>query len=140
MQRAAWVPGWYELDPILEVGAFGEYGFWRNVPDELRGPEELVLYNTLMHEDDVVWAAGTIAAIRHPDLGPLRKADTRGLDYKLTLHDGTQLLVNAEESPGELHEQHGSGWKRSARTVREWRFVVEFVSLSAPRPRRHSQR
>jgi hypothetical protein len=134
MEAAAWVPGWYELDPPLEVGLTDEFAFWRVVPDALRGPERLVLYNTLWHPEDAVVARGTIAAIRHPELGAVRKVDTRGLDYTLTLADGTELLVNAEEAPGKVHERAGGQWRESLRVIRDWRFVVEFEPLSEPQP------
>jgi hypothetical protein len=134
MERAAWVPGWYELDPPLEVGLADEFAFWRVVPEHIRGPELLVLYNTLWRPEDVVVASGTIAAIRHPDLGEIRKVDTRGLDYTITLADGTELLVNAEEEPGKVFEQAGEQCAESSRVLTDWRFVVEFESLSEPRP------
>ena len=134
MEAVAWVPGWYALDPSLEVGLSAEFAFWRVVPDHLRGPERLVLYNDLWHPQDAVVARGTIAAIRHPELGAIRKVDTRGLDYTLTLADGTELLVNAEEEPGQLFERAGEQWRESALVVSDWRFVVEFESLSEPKP------
>lgn len=134
MVEVAWVPGWYELDPPLEVGLSGEFAFWRVIPEHLRGPESLVLYNDLWHPEDAVVASGTIAAIRHSDLGEVRKVDTRGLDYTITLADGSELLVNAEEEPGNLHERDGDQWQASSRSVCDWRFVVVFESLSEPRP------
>jgi hypothetical protein len=134
MEAVAWVPGWYELDPPLEVMQTDEFAFWRVVPDHLCGPERLVLYNTLWHPNDAVIARGTIAAIRHPEFGAVRKVDTRGLDYTITLADGTELLVNAEEEPGKLYERVGEEWRESPRVVSDWRFVVEFASLSEPRP------
>lgn len=134
MERVAWVPGWYELDPPLEVGLTDEFAFWRLVPAPLRGPERLVLYNTLWHPEDALVARGTIAAIRHPELGEVRKVDTRGLDYTITLTDGTKLLVNAEEEPGKLFEWVGEQWVESSRVATTWRFVVEFESLSEVRP------
>lgn len=133
MTLAAWVPGWYELDPLLEVGLADEFAFWREVPDHLRGPEALVLYNTLWHPEDALVARGTITAIRHPELGSVRKIDTRGLDYTITLEDGSELLVNAEEEPGRLFERVGDQWADSLRAVTNWRFVVEFGSLSEPK-------
>jgi hypothetical protein len=134
MEAVAWVPGWYELDPPLEVGQSDEFAFWRVMPDHLRGLERLVLYNALWHPEDAVVASGRIVAIRHPELGAVRKVDTRGLDYTLTLADGTELLVNAEEEPGRLYERVGDNWTESPRAVSDWRFVVEFESLSEPRP------
>src|SRR5262249_48264741 len=96
---AAWVPGWYGLDRPLEVGVTAEFAFWRAVPSHLRGPESLVLYNILWRPQDVIVACGTIAAIRHRELGDVQKVDTRGLSYTITLIDGTELLVEAEEQP-----------------------------------------
>jgi len=121
---AAWVPGWYGLDPTLEVGMTDEFAFWRVIPDHIRGPEPLVLYNTLWHPEDAVVVCGTIAAIRHPELGAVTKVNTRGLDYTITLADGTELRVEAEETPGLCYE----------RDVNDWRFVVEFESLSKRGP------
>lgn len=134
MEAVAWVPGWYELDPPLEVGQSDQFAFWRMTPDHIRGPERLVFYNTLWQSEDAVVASGRIVAIRHPELGAVRKVDTRGLDYTLTLADGTELLVNAEEEPGKLYERTGERWAESTRVVSDWRFVVEFESLSEPRP------
>ncbi|QDU18638.1 hypothetical protein ETAA1_05310 [Urbifossiella limnaea] len=133
MVEVAWVPGWYELDPPLEVGLTGTFAFWRVVPDHLRGPESLVLYNTLWHPEDAVIARGTISAIRHPELGAVRKVDTCGLDYTIVLADGMELTVNAEEAPGDLSEWVEDRWRASSRRVRDWRFVVEFESLSEPK-------
>ncbi len=134
MVEVAWVPGWYELDPSLEVGQTDEFAFWRVVPDHLRGPESLVLYNTLWSPRDVIVARGTIAAIWHPELGAVRKVDTRGLDYTIVLVDGSELIVNAEEEPGQLCERVGEQWRVSSRAVGDWRFVVAFESLSEPQP------
>lgn len=130
MIRAAWVPGWYELDPVLEVGLSGEFAFFRVVPDSLRGPEALILYNDLWHPRDFAVATGTISAIRHPELGEIRSVDTRGLDYTITLMDGTEILVNAEEDPGKMFEGRLGDWVESKRVVTQWRFAVEFESLS----------
>ena len=134
MVEVAWVPGWYELDPPLEVGLTDEFAFWQSVPDHLRGAEHLVLYNDLWHPAAVVVARGTIAAIRHPELGAIRKVDTRGLDYTITLADDTELTVNAEEEPGKLYERAGEQWQVSPREVRDWRVIVVFASLSELQP------
>jgi hypothetical protein len=134
MERVAWVPGWYELDPALEVGLSDEFAFWKVVPEHLRGAEALVLFNTVGHPEEAVFAHGTIVCIRHPELGEVRRVDTRGLDYTLTLADGTELLVNAEEEPGKLFERAGAQWVESSRAITNWRFVVEFEPLSEPRP------
>ncbi|MBI3411051.1 MAG: hypothetical protein HY040_22180 [Planctomycetes bacterium] len=133
-ENVAWVPCWYELDQPLEVGQSGDFAFWWLVPEHLRGPERLVLCNDFSHSGNLLIARGTIAAIRHPELGAIRKINTRGLDYTITLADGTELLVNAEEDPGKLYERDGERWAESPRVISNWRFVVEFESLSEPKP------
>jgi hypothetical protein len=134
MIQVAWVPGWYELDQAIEVGHNYEFAFWRVIPEDLRGPETLVLYNTLWRPEDAVVASGTIANINHRELGQIQKIDTRGLDYTFVLVDGTELLVNAEEQPGRLFERAGASWVAAKRVVSNWRCVVEFKSLSEPTP------
>jgi hypothetical protein len=134
MERVAWVPGWYELDPPLEVGAEREFAFWRAIPNHLLGAERLVLYNTLRRPEEALDAHGRITAIHHPALGDVSRVDTRGLDYTITLADGTKLLVNAEEEPGKLFHRAGDRWAESSLVVEDWRFVVEFESLSQLRP------
>jgi hypothetical protein len=114
----------------LEVGLDAEFVFWRVVPDHLRGPERLVFYNTIWHPGDGLFASGTIVAIRHPELGEIRKIDTRGLDYTITLADGTELLANAEEDPGKIYERTSGNWVESNRVVSDWRIDVDFESLS----------
>lgn len=129
MTLAVWIPGWYKLDPPLEVGLSDDFAFWRLVPDYLSEQEPLVLYNTLWHPENALIAHDTIAGIRQIDLGAIRKVDTRGLDYTITLADGTELLVNAEEQPGKLFERGGSQWVESLRRISNWRFIVEFAEL-----------
>jgi hypothetical protein len=130
MERAAWIPGWYELDQPLEVGDEGEYAFWRVVPAHLQGRERLVFYNTLWNEKDAIWATGKIIRIYHQELGEVRKVDTEGLDYTIIMADGVELLVNAEEKPGKIYEGKPGAWIESKRVVSEWRFEVQFESLS----------
>ncbi len=137
--EVAWVLGWYALDPTLSVGLSDKFAFWRVVPDYLRGFEPLVLYNTIWQPEDAVVASGTILAIRHPELGEVRKVETRGLDYTITLAEGTELTVNAEEEPGKLFERIGDQWQQSSRVVSDWRFVVVFESLSEPQPATYSR-
>lgn len=140
MERVAWIPGWYELDLYLEVGLEDEFAFWRVVPEYLRGPEELVLYNDLHKPEDELFASGKIVGIRHPELGQIRKVDTFGLDYTITLADGIEIVVNAEEEPGKLFEGKPGAWFESNRVVSQWRFAVDFESLSTFAPERRRKR
>src|SRR5215472_14207005 len=130
MERAAWVPGWYELDQPLEVGLEAEFVFWRVVPDSFRRPERFVFYNDTWRPEKGVFAQGKIAAIHHPELGQIRKVDTCGLDYKITLLDGTLLAVNAEEEPGKIYERQSEAWIQSPRVLSDWTLEVEFESIS----------
>src|SRR5262245_39284355 len=104
MTEVAWIPGWYEHDPYLEVGLEDEFAFWRVVPEELRAAEGLVLHNDLLRPGEAIFAIGKITHIRHPDLGAILKVDTHGLDYLIVLEDGTEIAVNAEEDPGKMFE------------------------------------
>jgi hypothetical protein len=130
MVHAAWIPGWYELDQPLEVGAEGEFIFWRVVPDYLGNSKDLVFYNTLWHERNGVFGTGKISEIRHPQLGNIRKIDTRGLGYTITLLDGTEFLVNAEEEPGKMFEGEPGDWTESRRVISDWQCEVTFEALS----------
>lgn len=130
MVKATWIPGWYELDPNLEVGLEAQFAFWRQVPEHLCGSEELVLYNDLSNPREPMFASGKIFSIWHPDLGDIRKVDTHGLDYTITLGDGAEIVVNAEEDPGKMFEGKPGAWVESKRVVSEWRFTIEFESLS----------
>ena len=138
MERAAWVPGWYELDQPLEVGLEAEFVFWRIVPDYLRRPERLVFYNDTWRPEQGVFAQGKIASIRHPELGEIRKVDTRGLDYTIILLDGTMLAVNAEEYPGKIYEGQPGAWVESPRALSDWTLEVEFESISETYPERRN--
>lgn len=130
MVHAAWIPGWYELDQPLEVGVEREFVFWRVVPHYLSNSEGLVFYNTLWHEGDGVFGTGRILRIRHLELGDIRNIDTRGLDYTITLVDGSELLVNAEEEPGKMFEGRPGDWTESKRVILDWQCEVTFEALS----------
>jgi hypothetical protein len=138
MERVAWVPAWYGDDQSLAVGQTDEFLFWRVVPEELRGPEPLVLYSFSGQPGDFIAASGTVLAISNPELGDIREVDTRSrrLAYVIHLADGTTLEVDTEEEPGRLFDS--SGW--SSRIVNDWRLSVEFDSLSELRPEADTSR
>jgi hypothetical protein len=125
---AEWIPGWYELGPMLEVRMTADFAFWRTPSVHILGPQPLVLYNSLWHPEQALVAWGTVTAIRHADLGDIQSVNTRGLDYTITLADGRQLVVNAEEEPGRV-----CGWVHGESPlphIVDWRFVVEFSALA----------
>lgn len=118
---------------MLEVGLTAEFAFCREISDGLHGPESLVFYTGLSGgQFDVAW--GTIAAIHHADFGSIRTISARGLDYTIVLDNGKQLIVNAEENPGQLYEQHGEEWIEAALAISKWRFTVEFSALAEREP------
>jgi hypothetical protein len=121
-RTAQWRPGWYELDQSIEVGLRAEFGF-------LEDEEPLVFHNTLWEPNRALAAIGTIAGITHAQLGPLRKVDARGLDYTFVLEDGRELIVNAEEEPGKLHERLEGQWQPAPFQTEDWTLNVEFAEL-----------
>lgn len=130
MAQAVWIPGWYALDQSLEIGVEDEFVFWRVTAYTLGNSRGLVFYNTVWHEGDGVFGTGRILTIRHPELGDIRKIDTRGLDYTITLMDGAELLVNAEEEPGKIFDGQPGDWTESKRVILDWQCAVTFDALS----------
>ena len=86
-----------------------------------------------------MFASGKISRIRQPELGDIRKLDTCGLDYTITLVDGAAIVVNAEEDPGKMFEGKPGLGRVNARCLR-WRFAIEFESLSEFSPDRKRKR
>ena len=119
---AQWRPGWYELDQSIEVGLRAEFGF-------LADADPLIFHNTLWEPNRAVAAVGTIARITHDQLGSVRKVDAVGLDYTFVLEDGRELVVNAEEEPGKLHERLDGRWQPTPFQTEDWTLKVEFAEL-----------
>ncbi len=60
--------------------------------------------------------------------------NTRGLDYKITLMDGSDILVNAEEEPGFTSVWVNDHWIARSPQVSDWLVVVEFSALGELTP------
>lgn len=118
IERAIWLPFWYELDQSIEVGVVDDFDFFREAPEYL-GPEQRpVFYHGSWNERHLFCTARKrIVSIRHHQLGAIRKIDTRGLDYTFTMLDGRVLKVEAEESPGWVYDIPDP--------VDDWRVEVE---------------
>jgi hypothetical protein len=56
---------------------------------------------------DAVLRRARILRINHPTLGDLKRIETEGLVYVLTLIGGEQVRVEAEESPGTIERAPG---------------------------------
>jgi hypothetical protein len=99
--EAAWIPAWRELDQSLEVGLRDQFWFFKQAAGgESPTGADLVFFNRLVAEGDSEIRLATVVAIEHPELGPLQRIDTGGLDYLFVCPDGREIVVNAEEEPG----------------------------------------
>lgn len=88
---------WHELDQPIKVGEVSTLYFDRDaVP--------LRFYDARLGDVPILERRCVIDAIDHPDLGQVAEIDTNGLDYTITLANGTAFLVEAEESPGYVYE------------------------------------
>src|SRR5438874_1465309 len=113
-ERALWHPFWYELDQSLEVGLVNNFDFFRVAPGYLTKEALPVFYFGNWRDKDLYFSARKrIIAIRHGKLGSIQKIDTKGLNYTFTMTDGSELLVEAEETPGLVygHTEPITDWR-----------------------------
>ena len=133
--HALWIPFWYECDQALAVGRTGDYWFFKDPPPACRSMADLVFANGLdLASDASIMARGTVASITHASLGAVASVDTTGLVYTMTLEDGTEVGIEAEETPGVAEE-------RRFEAVSDWRLYVvlddvTFASSPSPSPPR----
>ena len=99
-----WKPAWYELDQSIVVGDIDLF--------YLSG-DYLYFWNDLIRDNDCEVKA-EILSISHSELGDIKGIITIGLDYSIYLSNGSEIIVNAEESPGDI--------VNSECVVREWDF------------------
>lgn len=102
-----WEPGWYELDQSIVVGDIDLFYLSK---DKSR------FANGFAGDDDYEVRA-EVLSIHHPDLGDIKGIIAIGLDYTIYLGDGGEIIVDAEECPGEIE---GSQY-----IVNQWNFDVE---------------
>lgn len=113
-----WKPGWYELDQSIVVG---DRDLFYLSEDDRYFSHALLTSRGREHE-----VRAEILRITHPDLGEIRGAIAIGLDYSIYLSDGTELLVEAEETPGMLYDPRY--------TVSDWTFDVEINIIEDDEP------
>ena len=89
--KVIWKPYWYELDQPLIVGEKLKYYLTK---------DKLCLANGGATDQDIEIEA-EITNIYHSELGELLKVDTKGLTYTFYLLDGTHIVIDAEENPGD---------------------------------------
>ncbi len=102
-----WKPRWYELDQSIVVG---------DVDLFYLSKDNLYFANGFAADNDCEVKA-KILNINHLELGNIKGIITIGLDYSIYLGDRSVIIVNAEESPGDI--------ENSKYVVREWEFDVQ---------------
>jgi len=125
--RALWRPAWFELDQPLEVDFEDEYAFCNVYPPGVPSGFDLVFHNPLLDQSDPILRRARIARIHHAILGDVRRVETKGLVYAITLIDGTSIQVEAEETPGEIEYTPASHIAK----IDNWDLDVE-VSIASP--------
>lgn len=127
IHNAIWTPGWYELDQTLVLGERQKYWFFQDPPEECRnrGSDlDLVFYNQLDSTRNCVVRYAKIMEMSHPQLGPLLRVDTDGLDYIFFPVDGEEVVVNAEEEPGVTYN--------GDQEIEDWSVFVTLAEVSQP--------
>ncbi len=125
IRSTVWTPGWYELDQSLVLGERQKYWFFQTPPDEIiptDEPVDFVFYNQLDSNKNCVVRYAKILEMSHPQLGPLLRIDTDGLDYIFFPVEGDEVVVNAEEEPGMTYD--------GGPEVKDWSVRVKLGEVS----------
>jgi hypothetical protein len=108
-----WIAHWYELDYPLEINKEDDYFI---IPQENR-------FATALDNDKLITKLrGSIVSIFHPQIGFIKKIDTKGLVYKIYDLENAEYQVEAEQGPGEIL------WPENIK-INEWIFDVELIQL-----------
>jgi hypothetical protein len=133
MTEALWLPGWYNLDQTIAVGAADDWLFWNDrdamfenafpVPDVPSA--DLYFFNDVSSESRCHRWHATIQRIAHPTIGDLQRVDTTRFGvYDYVTPDGKVYKVEAEQDPGYCYSPDV---KTDA-----WHVLVTLNSVSAP--------
>ena len=126
-QTATWIPGWYELDQTLSLGERQKVWFFQTPPDEVAvdGPTpDFIFFNQLDSTTNCQVRFAKVVEMIHPELGPLTKIDTDGCDYIFFPVDGEEVVVNAEEDPGNAYDENVN--------IDQWTVFVKLEDVSEP--------
>ncbi len=126
-QTATWIPGWYELDQTLALGERQKVWFFQTPPDEVAvdGPTpDFIFFNQLDSTTNCQVRFAKVVEMLHPILGPLAKIDTDGCDYIFFPVDGEEVVVNAEEDPGNTYDENLN--------IDQWTVFVKLEDVSEP--------
>ena len=101
-----WQPAWHELDQSLAIGetsliALEEISPPRQFNDQLIQWK----FSTGLDPDGGFEKNATVDAIHHPILGEILKVDACGLDYIVYPANGEEIIIDAEEDPGIVHNR-----------------------------------
>ena len=127
--KAVWTPSWYELDQSIAVGAQDKFWFFQDNPSlELTGDSveqvDLVFFNQLDSACNSEVRFAHVEEIHHEVLGALQRVDTDGLDYVFKLANGDEVMVNAEEEPGQTYDDDLQ--------IENWSVIVMLKEVSEP--------
>ena len=126
-QTSTWIPGWYELDQTLSRGERQKVWFFQTPPDEVavNGPTpDFIFFNQLDSTTNCQVRFAKVVEMIHPELGPLTKIDTDGCDYIFFPVDGEEVVVNAEEDPGNAYDENVN--------IDQWTVFVKLEDVSEP--------
>ena len=125
---AIWTPGWYELDQTLVLGQRQKFWFFETAPDSMSAENqlqaELVFFNKTDTSENCVARYARIDEMCHAQLGAVLRVDADGLDYIFTPVEGEEVIVNAEEEPGQAYDLGES--------ISDWSLHVKLSEVSEP--------
>jgi hypothetical protein len=104
--HVCWQPAWHELDQSLALGETSLIAL-----EEISPPLQIDdqtfqwKFSTGLDPDGGFEKNVRIDAIHHPILGEVLKIDACGLDYIVYPANGEEIIIDAEEDPGVVHNR-----------------------------------
>jgi hypothetical protein len=92
---ATWQAAWYELDQPIKIGLTD--GFWFT---NEKGQKKF--FAGLLPNNNIEKITGAITSTTHKYLGSISEIHTVGLTYKIVLSSGKEIIIEAEETPGQI--------------------------------------
>ena len=94
-----WQAAWHELDQPIKLGLKDIFILTENAG-------VLRFCTGFASEKEVKEIEGEILKIDHKTLGEISEIDTSGLTYQIKLISGKEIVVEAEETPGEIENDY----------------------------------
>lgn len=92
---AIWQAHWYELDQSIKCGVTDELWFVN------KGGHRR-FHTGVDSKENLEILTGEIISIKHKYLGDISEIDASGLTYKFKLASGKEVIIEAEETPGQI--------------------------------------